>query len=351
MSKWIRHLAVPIAVLALVAAACSKKTATSSGAPACTSTLKVGLSLDVGGIGDKSFNDAANRGLNKAITDGLVCQSNTKLIESNSTGSNRDNNTAALASAGYNLVVATGFAFTPGVAGSPTSGPGTASLYPDVNFAVIDGYATCGTACGLNAPTANIADLDFKEQEGSYLVGIAAAMQAQKDGSNTVGFLGGQSGQGLIEKFQAGYTAGVHSVDPTMKVLVEYIGTDVTAFNDPTKGKTLSVKMYGEGADVIYHAAGGSGSAAEQRATNAPNESRRMTCRPNEIIPGVFRAEPVAPRRCFSIQRRSNDHPRFAGRSRPRRSRLHPCARGRDLPRSLCHPANNRPPDVDRVLP
>ena len=269
MSKWIRHLAVPIAVLAVVAAACSKKTATSSEGPACTSTLKVGLSLDVGGIGDKSFNDAANRGLNKAITDGLVCKSNTKLIESNSTGSNRDDNTAALASAGYNLVVATGFAFTPGVAGSPTTGPGIASQYPDVNFAVIDGYATCGSACALNDAAPNVADLDFKEQEGSYLVGIAAALQAKKDGSKTVGFLGGQSGQGLIEKFQAGYTAGVQSVDPNIKVLVEYIGTDVTAFNDPTKGKTLSVKMYGEGADVIYHAAGGSGSGLFQAAVDA----------------------------------------------------------------------------------
>ena len=262
MSKWIRHLAVPVAVLALVTAACSKnKTAASpaSPTPPCTSTLKVGLALDVGGIGDKSFNDAANRGLNKAIADGLVCQYNTKLIEANATGSNRDDNVQALASSGYSLVVGVGFAFSPGVVK-------IAPQYPYVNFAVIDGYATCGTICGLAAPTPNIADLDFKEHEGSYLVGIAAAMQAKKDNSTTVGFLGGQSGQGLIEKFQAGYTAGVKSVDPSMKVLVEYIGTDVTAFNDPTKGKALSTKMYGEGADVIYHAAGGSGSGLFQAA-------------------------------------------------------------------------------------
>jgi basic membrane protein A len=255
------RFAVPLALLGLVAAACSNNNNSSSGGstasgPACPADFKVGLALDVGGIGDKSFNDAANRGLQQAIADGLVCSSNTKLIEANATGSNRDDNVQALASAGYNLVVGVGFAFSPGVVK-------IAPQFPDVNFAVIDGYATCGKPCGLAAPSSNIADLTFKEHEGSYLVGIAAAMQAQADGASTVGFLGGQTGP-LIGKFEAGYTAGVLSVDPKMKVLVEYIGDDVTAFNNPTAGKALSLKMYGEGADVIYHASGASGAGLFQ---------------------------------------------------------------------------------------
>lgn len=258
------RFAAPVVLLGLVAAACANNNNAPSGGggsasgPACPADFKVGLALDVGGLGDKSFNDAANRGLQQAIADGLVCESNTKLIEANATGSNRDSNIQALASAGYNLVEGVGFAFSPGVVK-------IAPQFPDVNFAVIDGYATCGKPCGLAAPAPNIADLTFKEQEGSYLVGIAAALQAQKDNASTVGFLGGQTGP-LIGKFEAGYTAGVKSVDPSMTVLVEYIGDDVTAFNNPTAGKALSLKMYQAGADVIYHASGASGAGLFQAA-------------------------------------------------------------------------------------
>lgn len=248
-----------IAVLAMAAAACSNSSSAGagngSGAPSCPSDFKVGLALDVGGLGDQSFNDAANRGLQQAITDGLVCKDNTKLIPSNANGTNLDDNTQALANAGYNYVEGVGFSFSPGIAK-------IAAQFPSVDFGVIDGYATFLPG-GKNAP--NVADLTFKEQEGSYLVGIAAAMQAQKDGSTTVGFLGGQTGP-LIQKFQAGYTAGIQSVDPNINVLVEYIGDSTQAFVNPTAAKALSEKMYNAGADVIYHAAGLSGAGLFQAA-------------------------------------------------------------------------------------
>jgi basic membrane protein A and related proteins len=80
-----------------------------------------------------------------------------------------------------------------------------------------------------------------------------------KSEAGTIGFLGGQEGTGLIERFQAGYEAGAQAVDPNIEILVEYIGDDVTAFNEPTKGEALSNKMYDGGADIIYHAAGASG--------------------------------------------------------------------------------------------
>ena len=254
-----------LAVFTLVGVACSDNSSTtaggsSSGGVACNADIKIGVALDVGGLGDKSFNDAAKRGLDNAIADGLVCQDNTKFIEANSTGSDRDQNVQSLADAGYNTVVGVGFAFSPGV-------NEIAPDFLDTNFAVIDGYATCGTACGLkNDKLTNVADLTFKEQEGSYLVGIAAALKCACD---TIGFLGGQQGIGLIEKFEAGYTAGALSVNPKMNVLVEYIGTDETAFNDAVKGEALSTKMYDDGAEIIYHAAGASGAGLFNAAVKA----------------------------------------------------------------------------------
>jgi basic membrane protein A and related proteins len=265
MPKWLRALLVPLAVLALVAAACGDDpagTGDGTAAPECNADLSVGVAYDIGGIGDKSFNDAANAGLTAAIDEGLVCEENTDSLEPDATGSNRDDNVIALADAGHNLVVAVGFAFSPGINES-------AGDFPDTQFAVIDGFATCGTVCGLtNDNLTNVTDLTFKEHEGSFLVGAAAATQAEKDGCTTVGFLGGQTGP-LIEKFQAGYEAGVAHVDDSIEVLVQYIGDDVTAFNDAVKGEALSTGMYDDGACIIYHAAGASGAGLFNAAVAA----------------------------------------------------------------------------------
>ena len=265
MPKWLRTLLVPLAVLALVAAACGDDTEPPAGdgsaAPECNADISVGVAYDIGGIGDKSFNDAANAGLTAAIDEGLVCEENTDSLEPDATGSNRDDNVIALADAGHDLVIAVGFAFSPGI--NENAGDYTAQ------FAIIDGYATCGTACGLaNDGLLNVTDLTFKEHEGSFLVGAAAATQAQKESCETVGFLGGQTGP-LIEKFQAGYEAGVASIDDSIEVLVQYIGDDVTAFNDAVKGEALSTGMYDDGACIIYHAAGASGAGLFNAAVAA----------------------------------------------------------------------------------
>jgi basic membrane protein A len=256
MPTWLRTFVVPLAVLALVAAACGDNGGDGTGGNGaeteCNQDLSVGVAYDIGGIGDKSFNDAANAGLQAALDEGLVCEENTDSLEPDATGSNRDDNVIALADAGHNLVIAVGFAFSPGINSN-------AGDYPDTQFAIIDGFATCGTACGLeNDGLTNVTDLTFKEQEGSFLVGAAAAIQAGKENCSTVGFLGGQTGP-LIEKFQAGYEAGVAHIDNTIEVLVKYIGDDVTAFNDAVKGEALSSDMYDQGACIIYHAAGASG--------------------------------------------------------------------------------------------
>jgi len=264
MPKWLRVTAVPIVVLAIVATACSKSTTSSSASSgaACNPDIKVGVAFDVGGRGDKSFNDAAFRGLQDAIAEGLVCSDNTTTLDTDSTGSNRSENVTNLAEAGYDLIVGVGFAFSPDI---NTIAPD----YPDQSFAVIDGYATCGTACGLtNDNLTNVSDLAFKEQEGSFLVGAAAALKADELGCSTVGFLGGQTGP-LIQKFEAGYRAGVKAVDPNIKVLSQYIGDTVDAFNDVPKGETLSTGMYDDGACIIYHAAGASGGGLFNAAVKA----------------------------------------------------------------------------------
>ncbi len=262
MPKWLRMFALPVVVLSLVAAACGGDdddsgsgdgaTGGATGAE-CNSDVTVGVALDVGGLGDKSFNDAANAGLQQAIEDGLVCEENTNFIEADNTGSNRDENVQALADEGYDLVVGVGFAFSEGIAA-------IASDYPDQNFAIVDGFDNA-----VDDSLTNVADLTFKEHEGSFLVGVAAAETCQCD---TIGVLGGQTGP-LIEKFEAGYTAGAKAVNPDIEVLVEYIGDDTTAFVNDVKGEALSTKMYDQGAEIIYHAAGLSGAGLFRAAVEA----------------------------------------------------------------------------------
>ena len=280
MRSWRARLLILVAILSLIAAACAddgddegggRETGTETGAtgeatggtPAeeCNPDLRVGMAFDIGGLGDKSFNDAANAGLQQALADGLVCEENVVTNEANSTGSDRDQNVQALADAGFDLVIGVGFAFSPGI---NTIAPD----YPDTSFMIVDGFATCGTACGLtNDPDAipNVADYTFKEHEGSFLVGAAAALKCECD---TIGFLGGQTGP-LIEKFQAGYEAGAAEINPSIEVLVEYIGDSTEAFNDPVRGEELSTAMYDDGAEIIYHAAGASGAGLFNAAVEA----------------------------------------------------------------------------------
>jgi basic membrane protein A len=245
-------------VIAVVSAACGgDKDSDSSGGggggddeAACESDLRVGVAFDIGGLGDQSFNDAANRGVEQAIDEGIVCEENVQLLEPDAEGTNRDQNVVNLADEGYDVVLAIGFAFSPGI-------DAIAADYPDQFFAVVDGFA---------AEAPNVANLGFKEQEGSFLVGAAAGLKTQ---SGTVGFLGGQAGTGLIERFEAGFAAGVKEVAPDTEILVEYIGDSTKAFNDPTKGEALSQKMYDGGADIIYHASGASGAGLFSAAVDA----------------------------------------------------------------------------------
>jgi basic membrane protein A and related proteins len=208
---------------------------------------KVGVVYDIGGRGDKSFNDSAYAGL-QAAEEEQGDKIEAKDVEPNPDGSNRKELLDGLADEGYGLIFGVGFLFSTDIAKSATESP-------DTQFAVIDGFADSCTK-----PDQNLLCIGFKEEEGSFLVGAAAALKTK---SNIVGFVGGQQGQGLIEKFQAGYEAGVKYIadqdGKKIKVLVDYAGNTPDAFRNPAKGKELALKQIGEGADVIYHASGGTG--------------------------------------------------------------------------------------------
>jgi basic membrane protein A len=208
---------------------------------------KVGLAYDIGGRGDQSFNDSAIKGMDKAIEEiGATCiEAKASPDESDTIRADRLRN---LAEGGYSPVIAIGFIYSPAAAT-------VAAEYPDTNFAVIDGYSTTIP----KTPLKNLSDLVFSEEQGSYLVGVAAALKSK---AKHVGFVGGTHGD-LIKKFEAGYAAGVKSVDPSITIDVQYLTEDPldgkTGFENPTGGKAAATAMYQDGADIVYHAAGKSG--------------------------------------------------------------------------------------------
>lgn len=199
--------------------------------------IRVGFVTDTGGIDDKSFNQGSWEGIQKWATENkLDPEACTGYVQSKAEADYVPN-LSSLAEDDYDLVIASGYLFKDAM-------DEVSVKYPDTKFFVIDTVV----------PEKNVTSGVFAAEQSSYLVGVAAAMQAKADGGDSVGFVGGTDSE-LIKAFQAGYEQGVWSVDPAMKVMVDYAG----AFDDPSKGQSLAEKQYGAGAKVIYHAAGGTG--------------------------------------------------------------------------------------------
>jgi basic membrane protein A len=270
------RVAALLVALGLTAAACGGGNDEGGGASSGggAEAKRVGLVFDSAGRGDKSFNDSAGAGLD-AAKQKLGDQIETKDLTPNKEGSNRKEILDALAGDGYQLILGIGFAFRPDIVKS-------ANENTDVQFAGVDVFDP------LCTQKKNLTCLLFKEQEGSFIVGAAAALKTK---SNTVGFVGGQEVE-LIKKFQAGYQAGVDYINKTdgknVKVLVDYAGTTLAAFSDPAKGKELALKQIGQGADVLYHAAGGTGAgviaeaAAKQKYAIGVDSDQSLTASPAE---------------------------------------------------------------------
>ncbi len=197
--------------------------------------VKMGLSTDEGGRGDKSFNDAAIAGLDRIEKEFGI---KPVIIESKE-ASQYQQNLESIANTS-DLVIGVGFKMTEDV-------QRVAELYPDKNFLLIDGVAE----------GANIKNVLFKEQEGSFLLGVIAGKMTK---TNKVGFIGGVEGD-VIGRFESGFAAGVYSVNPEAgkllidRTMVSYAGN----FSDVDKGTEIAKDLYSKGADIIFHAAGGVG--------------------------------------------------------------------------------------------
>ncbi|WP_435096120.1 BMP family lipoprotein [Halarchaeum sp. P4] len=228
----------------------SSKTTTGGGSEA---SAHVGLVYGTGGTGDGSFNDQAKQGIEKAVQElGISYQS----AEPDEVAqfSNYQQQFAGSTDPNYDLVSCIGYLQADALSE-------TASQYPDQQFQIVD-----STVEGDN-----VASYVFQEHEGSFLVGVLAGMlttqsfsagagSTQSDSTN-VGFIGGVEGE-LIGKFEAGYKAGVKHANDNVDVQTSYVGS----FNDPSGGKEAALAMYNSGADVVYHAAGNTGTGVFQAA-------------------------------------------------------------------------------------
>jgi basic membrane protein A and related proteins len=207
------------------------------------SKVHVGIVFDAGGKDDRSFNAAAWKGVQRAAKDFPIVVRDAEPGDPNSV----EPALRAFAERGYDLVIGVGFSQTPIV-------EQVAKDYPKLDFAIVDGVSQLP----------NVASLIFKEHEGSFLVGMIAARTSK---TGVLGFVGGMDIP-LIHKFETGYEEGARAVNPNVKVIQNYVGVTDAAWNNPGKGKELSVAQIGKGADVLFAAAGNSGlgafDAAEQ---------------------------------------------------------------------------------------
>ena len=193
--------------------------------------VKAGLVTDTGGVNDRSFNQGAYEGMQKAQRD-FGCD-----IKVQESKANADyvTNLTRFAQAGYSIVFAVGFKMQDAL-------KEVAPRFPNVNFVIIDGDVP---------KLANCAAYKFREEQGSFLAGALAGLMTK---TNTVGFIGGEQ-MPLIQKFEDGFKAGVKTTNPQCTVTVGYAGV----FNDPQKGQELAISQMNAKADIIFHAAGQTG--------------------------------------------------------------------------------------------
>ncbi len=236
--------------------------------------------FDLGGKFDKSFNEAAFGGATRWAeeTGGSFAE-----FEITS-DAQREQAIRRFAEEGYNPIVMAGFSWATPLAT-------VAADYPDLKFSIIDMV--------VDAP--NVQSVVFNEHEGSYLVGMLAAMKSE-DG--TVGFIGGMDIP-LIRKFACGYAEGVLAVNPDATVISNMTGTTPAAWNDPVKGSELTLAQISQGADVVYAAAGGTGvgvlqTAADQGIYSIGVDSNQNYMQPGSVLTSMMKRVDNAVYNAFS---------------------------------------------------
>ncbi|MBT6257574.1 MAG: BMP family ABC transporter substrate-binding protein [Alphaproteobacteria bacterium] len=224
--------------------------------------IKPAVIYDMGGKFDKSFNEGVWNGVKK-----FTEETGIEVMEFEVTNeTQREQAMRRMVDRGATIVLGVGFAQADAIAT-------VAAENPEVQFSIIDVF-------WLDAP--NLRQYAFKEHEGSYLVGVAAAHASQ---TGKVGFVGGMD-ISLIRKFACGYVGGVKSVNASADVFQNMTGTTPSAWNDPAKGAELTISQIDRGADVIYQAAGGTGIGVIQAAVDSGKLAIGVDSNQNGIAPG-----------------------------------------------------------------
>ncbi len=224
--------------------------------------IKVGIVFDIGGKNDRSFNAAAWEGVKRAENDLDICLYDVEPGNPTSI----EPAMRAFAEKNFDLIIGVGFAQGPIM-------QKVAADYPNIKFAIVDGVIFEDDG---KTPMKNVASLVFREHEGSFLVGMIAASKSK---TGVLGFVGGMDIP-LIHKFETGFEEGAKSVNPNIKVIDNYVGVTDGAWNNPGKGKELSLAQIEKGADVIFTAAGNSGlgafDAVEQYGKDEKGQARKF---------------------------------------------------------------------------
>jgi len=258
-----RLVTTTLLLVSALVAGCATDTEDTETAPA----RKAALIIAQGGIGDESYNDLAVSGFAAAATDFNV---EGAPIETDDPVAQGEQMLRRAATTGFGLVIDLEF----------THGeilPAIAAEYPDVKWAIVN----------TEAKGANVVSILFDEQDGSYLAGALAAMMTTVTGNpkinpdKKIGVIGGTKSVG-IDKFVSGYIQGAKDVDPAIEVLVSYSN----GFGDPNKGSQLATSMFDQGADIVYHVAGGTGAGVFQAAKAANHYAIGVDTDQDDLAPG-----------------------------------------------------------------
>jgi basic membrane protein A len=253
----LQFLALAVAAIAILNSSCTKDIVAKDN----RCKINVGIVFDIGGKNDRSFNAAAWEGVKRAKADMPICLYDVEPGNPTSI----EPAMRAFAERNFDLVIGVGFAQGPIM-------QKVAVDYPNIKFAIVDGVIVDKDG----KPLPNVADLVFREHEGSYLVGMIAASKSK---TGVVGFLGGMDIP-LIHRFETGYAEGAKAFNPNIRVIDNYVGVTDGAWNNPGKGKELSLAQIDKGADVIFTAAGNSGlgafDAVEQYGRDANGQANKF---------------------------------------------------------------------------
>lgn len=228
---------------------------------ATTASAEPAVLFDLGGKFDKSFNEAAYNGAERFKAETGVAYREFEVTNE----SQREQALRNFARRGYSPIISIGFA-------QASALEKVASEFPDLDFAIVD----------MVVDLPNVRSIVFKEHEGSYLVGMMAAMASE---TGKIGFVGGMDIP-LIRRFACGYVQGAKAVNTDIEVFQNMTGTTGAAWNDPVKGGELTKAQIDRGADVVYHAAGGTGLGVMQAAADAGKLSIGVDSNQNGIQPG-----------------------------------------------------------------